>query len=156
MGDETLHSVLYQLFLEFMDGDFEMIRALVNALNEGNPGLNLGDDAIETLETAFRRLRDLLLAGKKYVKIVQFELIRLYELQQQLRSLSYFDVFGRLRLTLQLARLTLTIPMLIDNAMKAEFDALGAKGVNKGLLGDGVAKVIASLVTVLERGEQYV
>ncbi|RIA94642.1 hypothetical protein C1645_817692 [Glomus cerebriforme] len=156
MGDETLHSVLYQLFLEFMDGDFEMIRALVNALNEGNPGLNLGDDAIETLETAFRRMRDLLLAGKKYVKIVQFELIRLYELQQQLRSLSYFDVFGRLRLTLQLARLTLTIPMLIDSAMKAEFDALGNKGVNKGLLGDGVAKVISSLVTVLERGEHYV
>uniref|UniRef100_A0A1D1Y5N2 DnaJ subfamily C member 17 n=1 Tax=Anthurium amnicola TaxID=1678845 RepID=A0A1D1Y5N2_9ARAE len=155
-GDETLHSVLYQLFLEFMDGDFEMIRALVNALNESNPGLNLGDDAIETLEIAFRRMRDLLLAGKKYVKIVQFELIRLYEIQQQLRSLSYFDVFGRLRLTLQLTRLTLTIPMLIDNAMKSEYDALGAKGVNKGLLGDGMAKVISSLVTVLERGEQYV
>jgi hypothetical protein len=80
----------------------------------------------------------------------------LYELQQQLRSLSYFDVFGRLRLTLQLARLTMTIPMLIDNAMKAEFEALGTKGVNKGLLGDGVAKVISSLITVLERGEQYV
>jgi hypothetical protein len=82
-----------------MDGDFEMIRALVSeymnvnniftdektaglsivpynefflisraqiiafidALNEGNPGLNLGDDAIETLETAFRRMRDVLL-----------------------------------------------------------------------------------------------
>lgn len=156
MGDETLHSVLYQLFLEFMDGDFEMIRALVNALNEGNPGLNLGDDAIETLETAFRRMRDVLLAGKKYVKIVQFELIRLYELQQHLRTLSYFDVFGRLRVTMQLARITLTIPMLIDNAMKAEYDALGSKGINKGLLGDGMAKVIASLVTVLERGEQYV
>jgi len=155
MGDETLHSVLYQLFLEFMDGDFEMIRSIVNVLNENNPGLNLGDDAIETLEIAFRRMRDLLLAGKKYVKIVQFELIRLYELQQQLRSLSYFDVFGRLRVTLQLARLTLTIPMLIDNAMKAEFDA-GAKGANKGLLGDGVAKVVSSLITVLERGEQYV
>lgn len=68
-----------------MDGDFEMIRALVSeylywklitgrnykdanvtcliidALNENNPGLNLGDDAIETLEIAFRRMRDLLL-----------------------------------------------------------------------------------------------
>jgi len=155
MGDETLHGVLYQLFLEFMDGDFEMIRALVNALNEGNPGLNLGDDAIETLETAFRRMRELLLAGKKYVKVVQFELIRLYELQQQLRSLSYFDVFGRLRITMQLAKSTLTIPILVDNAMKEEFDTLGNKGINKGLLGDGMAKVITSLVAVLERGERY-
>ncbi|KAF0419884.1 DnaJ-domain-containing protein [Gigaspora margarita] len=156
-GDETLHGVLYQLFLEFMDGDFEMIRALVNALNEGNPGLNLGEDAIETLETAFRRMRELLLAGKKYVKIVQFELIRLYEIQQQLRALSYFDVFGRLRLTIQLARITLTIPLLIDNSMKAEFEHLNGKSsMNKGLFGDGMAKVITGLVTILDRGEKFV
>ncbi|CAJ0769403.1 23857_t:CDS:2 [Entrophospora sp. SA101] len=154
-GDDTLHGVLYQLFLEFMDGDFEMIRSLVNALNEGNPGLNLGEDAIETLETAFGRMREILLAGKKYVKIVQFELIRLYELQQQLRSLSYFDIFGRIRLTMQLARITLSIPMLIDSAMKSEFKQLGSKGINKGLLGDGLAKVISGLVNVLEKGEQY-
>ncbi|CAI2184761.1 16123_t:CDS:2, partial [Funneliformis geosporum] len=49
--------------------------------------VNLGDDAIETLETIFRRIRNVLLAGKKYVKIVQFERISLYELQQQLRQL---------------------------------------------------------------------
>ncbi|CAG8634893.1 1392_t:CDS:2, partial [Racocetra fulgida] len=109
-----------------------------------------GEDAIETLETAFRRMRELLLAGKKYVKIVQFELIRLYEIQQQLRSLSYFDVFGRLRLTIQLARITLTIPLLIDNSMKAEFEHLGGKsGMNKGLLGDSMAKVITGLVAIL-------
>ncbi|CAG8829446.1 21672_t:CDS:1, partial [Racocetra persica] len=92
--------------------------------------------------------------GKKYVKIVQFELIRLYEIQQQLRSLSYFDVFGRLRLTIQLARITLTIPLLIDNSMKAEFEHLGGKsGMNKGLLGDSMAKVITGLVAILGRGE---
>ncbi|CAG8556995.1 11944_t:CDS:2 [Ambispora gerdemannii] len=156
MGDETLHGVLYQLFLEFMDGDFEMIRALVNALNEGNPSLDLGDDAIENLEHAFRRMRELLLAGQKYIKIVQFELMRVYDLQQELRSLSYFDVFGRLRLTLQLARLTLSIPMLIDQAMKHEFAVNGGKGKYRGLLGDGMAKVLAGLVTLLERGEKFV
>jgi hypothetical protein len=51
--------------------------------------------------------------------IIRFELIRLYEIQHSLRQLSYFDVFGRLRLTLQLARVTLSIPMAIDQAMKA-------------------------------------
>ncbi|CAG8828709.1 8343_t:CDS:2, partial [Gigaspora rosea] len=95
---------------------------------------------------------ELLLAGKKYVKIVQFELIRLYEIQQQLRALSYFDVFGRLRLTIQLARITLTIPLLIDNSMKAEFEHLNGKsGMNKGLFGDAMAKVITGLVTILDR-----
>lgn len=57
-------------------------------------------------------------AGRRYVRVVHLELIRLYEIQQHLRSLSYFDVFGRLRLTLQLARVTLSIPMAIDQAMK--------------------------------------
>lgn len=117
-SDETLNGVLYSVFLEFLEGDFEMIRVLINALNEGNPGLDLGDDAVNNIEGAFRKLRELLLAGKKYLTIVRFELIRLYEIQHSLRQLSYFDVFGRLRLTLQLARVTLSIPMAIDQAMK--------------------------------------
>jgi len=156
MGDETLHGVLYQLFLEFMDGDFEMIRALVNALNEGNPNLNLGDDWIENMEHVFGRIRELLLAGKKYIKIVQYELITLYDIQQELRALSYFDVFGRLRLSLQLAKIFLKIPTLIDEAMKAEHEQTGAPGTKGGLLGDGMAKVIAGLVKVLENGEKFV
>ena len=117
-SDETLNGVLYSVFLEFLEGDFEMIRVLINALNEGNPGLDLGDDAVNNIEGAFRKLREILLAGKKYLTIIRFELIRLYEIQHSLRQLSYFDVFGRLRLTLQLARVTLSIPMAIDQAMK--------------------------------------
>ncbi|KAK0553550.1 hypothetical protein OC846_002471 [Tilletia horrida] len=121
-SDETLNSVLYSVFCEFMEGDFEMIRVLINALNEGNPGLNLGNDAADSLEGAFRRLRRMLLSGKKYLTIVRFELMRLYEIQHSLGQLSYFDVFGRLRLTLQLARVTLSIPMAIDQAMKEPSD----------------------------------
>lgn len=70
-------------------------------------------------------------AGKKYLTIIRFELIRLYEIQHSLRQLSYFDVFGRLRLTLQLARVTLSIPMAIDQAMKEpeeEEEAAGEEG----------------------------
>ena len=66
-----------------------------------------------------------LAAGKKYLSIIRFELIRLYEIQHSLRQLSYFDVFGRLRLTLQLARVTLSIPMAIDSAMKAPDESTG-------------------------------
>ncbi|GAA99971.1 uncharacterized protein L969DRAFT_19559 [Mixia osmundae IAM 14324] len=121
-GDETLHGVLHTMFGEFMEGDFEMIRVLVNALNEGNPGLNLGEEAVENLEGAFRKIREMLLAGQKYLRIVKFEFIRLYEIQHSLRQLSYFNVLGRLRLTLQLARVTLSIPMAIDKAMKEDDD----------------------------------
>lgn len=119
-SEETLNGVLYSVFCEFLEGDFEMIRVLVNALNESNPGLDLGDEAVDSIEGAFKKLREMLLAGKKYLTIIRFELIRLYEIQHSLRQLSYFDVFGRLRLTLQLARVTLSIPMAIDQAMKGQ------------------------------------
>lgn len=59
----------------------------------------------------------LLTASSKHYRIIKFELIKLYEIQHDLRQLSYFDVFGRLRLSLQLARVTLSIPMVIDKAM---------------------------------------
>lgn len=118
LGDDTLNGVLYSVFCEFMEGDFEMIRVLVNALNEGNPSMNLGDEAVDSIEGAFKRLRDILLAGKRYLSVIRFELIRLYEIQHSLRQLSYFNLTGRLKLTLQLARVTINIPLAIDQAMK--------------------------------------
>lgn len=60
-GEETLNSVLYSVFCEFLDGDFQMIRVLVNALNESNPGLNLGDDAVDNIEGAFAKLREMMM-----------------------------------------------------------------------------------------------
>lgn len=118
LADDTLNGVLYSVFCEFMEGDFEMIRVMVNALNEGNPSMNLGDDAVDSIEGAFRKLREAMLAGRRYLSIIKFELIRLYEIQQSLRQLSYFNITGRLKLTLQLARVTINIPLAIDQAMK--------------------------------------
>lgn len=121
---------------------------VADALNEGNPGLNLGDEAIDNLEGAFRKVRETLLgefflsllpslywytmlaiyctkiysplAGQKYLRLLRFEIIRLYEIQHSLRSLSYLDFIGRLRLTLALTRVTLEIPMVLDKAMREE------------------------------------
>ena len=98
-------------------------------------------------------------AGAKHFRIVKFELIRLYEIQHDLRQLSYFDVFGRLRLSLQLARVTLSIPMAIDKAMREddEYNYDGSTGyvdegdadlrknvqvVKRGLLGPRIASVL--------------
>ncbi|KAG0662771.1 hypothetical protein C6P46_003084 [Rhodotorula mucilaginosa] len=122
-ADETLNGVLRNVISEFLSGDFEMIRVFVTALNEGNPGLNVGDDTVESIEGVFRRLREALLAGQRYLRLIKFELIRLYEIQHSLQSLSYFDVYGRLRLTLALTRVTLEIPMVLDRAMRDELPA---------------------------------
>lgn len=70
-------------------------------------------------------------ASQKYYGIVQFELLRLYELQEEIRNLSYFDVWRRMKLSVILAKVLLQIPLTINNAMKEEegsFDGGGLLG----------------------------
>ncbi|EPQ26964.1 uncharacterized protein PFL1_05599 [Pseudozyma flocculosa PF-1] len=125
-GDETLNNVLYTIMCEFLEGDFDKLKALIQAMNRGDNGVQVDSDAF------LRKIHDKLLAGRRYLRVVHLELIRLYEIQQHLRSLSYLDVFGRLRLTIQLARVTLSIPMAIDQAMKTSGD-----GHEEGASGPG-------------------
>lgn len=68
VNEETLNGVLYSVFCEFMEGDFEMVRVMINALNEGNPGLDLGDDAVENLEGAFRKMRAVVMGAFGFSK----------------------------------------------------------------------------------------
>jgi len=165
------------VFCDFMEGDFQMLRTFLRAMNDINPALNVRDDTIESLVNTFVRLREILLTGQKYVRIVHFELIRLYEIQHSLRQLSYFDVCGRLRLTLQLARVTLSLPCAIDQALLAEAEEEDrARGLNerdtnvpasavtdgeqsttkrrRGILHPRVNSMLISVCGVLEFGER--
>ncbi|GAA5872006.1 hypothetical protein JCM16303_000943 [Sporobolomyces ruberrimus] len=125
-ADETLNGVLRSVINEFLHGDFEMIRVFVTALNEGSPGLNLGEEAIDNLEGAFRRAREVLLAGQKYALLLKFSLIRMYEIQISLRRLSYFDLYGRLRLTMELMRCMVEVPLILDKAMREDLASTGS------------------------------
>jgi len=95
-----------------------MIRTFLRAMGEVNAKMSMGDETIEGLLGSLMRLREVLLAGQKYIRIVRFELIRMYEIQHNLRALPYLDVRGRLRLTFQLARVTLNLPVVVDLAMR--------------------------------------
>ncbi|KAF8322551.1 DnaJ-domain-containing protein [Clavulina sp. PMI_390] len=119
-ADETLSGVLLGVFLDFMEGDFQMLRTFLRAMNEVNPALNISDETIENLVGTFVRLREVLLTTQKYIRILHIELIQLHEIQHNLRALSYLDVFGRLRLTLRLARCTLALPCVVDAVMIRE------------------------------------
>ncbi|KAL1914952.1 uncharacterized protein VTP21DRAFT_7868 [Calcarisporiella thermophila] len=121
-GEDTLNHVLHQIFNEFMEGDFEIIREFIYTLNRHSPGLNLGEDGIELLEAALRRLRELLLVGQKYMNIVRFEVIRIYDLQQELRGLSYFNLLGRFRISVQITRIFLAIPLVIHKEWATEIE----------------------------------
>lgn len=42
---------------------------------------------------------------------IRDDLLNLYELQQQLRSLSYFNVVGRIRLSMEICKIMLTMTL---------------------------------------------
>ncbi|KAG9078977.1 hypothetical protein FS749_008961 [Ceratobasidium sp. UAMH 11750] len=94
---------------------------LIGSLNEANPALGLGEDKAEALLHALVNLRDVIISGQQHLRLIKFELMRLYEIQHALRQLSYFDIPGRLKLTMQLARLTIALPVNLDKAIMASF-----------------------------------
>ncbi|KAF9921349.1 hypothetical protein FBU30_008648 [Linnemannia zychae] len=171
-GDETLQSVLSQVFFEFMDGDFEVIRNMINTMNNTAGGVRLGDDVINVIEEMFLRLRFVLHGCKKYMTLVHDQVQQLSEIHHSMRSLAYLDVLGRFRLTLKLSKVMLTIPMIIQDEMRREMavaaaleggseqDDANAKK-NAGIVGtvflnDRVETVLKKVVSAIETGERWV
>ncbi|KAK3830889.1 MAG: hypothetical protein JOS17DRAFT_829199 [Linnemannia elongata] len=171
-SDETLQSVLSQVFFEFMDGDFEVIRNMINTMNNTAGGVRLGDDVIGVIEEMFLRLRFVLHGCKKYMTLVHDQVQQLGEIHHSMRSLAYLDVLGRFRLTLKLSKVMLTIPMIIQDEMKREMavaaalegaseqDDANAKK-NAGIVGtvflnDRVETVLKKVVSAIETGERWV
>ncbi|KAK3812911.1 MAG: hypothetical protein J3Q66DRAFT_346930 [Benniella sp.] len=171
-SDETLQSVLSQVFFEFMDGDFEVIRNMINTMNNTAGGVRLGDDVIGVIEEMFLRLRFVLHGCKKYMTLVHDQVQQLSEIHHSMKSLAYLDVLGRFRLTLKLSKVMLTIPMIIQDEMKREIavaaaleggseqeDANAKK--NAGIVGtvflnDRVETVLKKVVSAIETGERWV
>ncbi len=116
-ADATLQDVLFTVYVEFFEGDFTSVKALLKVLADSGLG-TYSDANISSIEAKFRTLSRLMRATRRYSRVLLNEMSRLYEIQQDLRGLSYFDIPGRLRLTLQLARVTLSIPLAIDQALQ--------------------------------------
>ncbi|KAF9388779.1 hypothetical protein CPB97_000388 [Podila verticillata] len=169
-SDETLQSVLSQVFFEFMDGDFEVIRNMINTMNNTAGGVRLGDDVIGVIEEMFLRLRFVLHGCKKYMTLVHDQVQQLSEIHHSMRSLAYLDVLGRFRLTLKLSKVMLTIPMIIQDEMRREMAVAAAleggsdqeeQKKNAGIVGtvflnDRVETVLKKVVSAIETGERWV
>lgn len=93
-------------------------------------------------------------ASQKYYGIVQFELLRLYELQDEIRSLSYFDVWRRIKLSITIAKVLIQIPLTINSAIKNE-DQLEGKYGKGGLLGLQVEYGLEKAISLFESRESY-
>lgn len=158
-GEQTFRGAVASLLYEFMNGDFALVKTLLQALNKRYPNL-ITEEAITGIEHSWTRVRELILTTRSYALLISIELGRIYRVQKKLRSLGYLDVIGRMRMSAQLVKVTLAVPMRVDRALRqkahrerrakqAGWDAVGLEpGSDKegGILNEKVFKVLEFIV----------
>ncbi|KAG5341575.1 hypothetical protein C0989_009277 [Termitomyces sp. Mn162] len=115
-ADETFRGVIFGVFNDFLDGDLETC-ASTEAINDVNPSIKLGDDGIDSVLSTLEAIRERALTCRTCIYALHAELMRLLEVQHAFRQLSYFDIMGRSRLTIQLTRITLSLPIALERAL---------------------------------------
>ena len=83
------------------------------------------------------------------------ECVRLIEVQHAFRQLSYFDLRHRSRLTLELTRIAITLPLALEQAIQQQKRELSGdlEGDNV-LLNRRLRRILQGSAIVLERLEQ--
>ncbi|KAI9848096.1 MAG: hypothetical protein M1837_001198 [Sclerophora amabilis] len=121
--ERTFHDAVCLLYQEFMNGDFGHIRRALESLNRQYPNL-ISHWVIEVVLRSFVKIQEVLQSSKAYSLLMCIELGRIGRVTKGFNELRYTDVVGCLRLTIQLARVTLALPMRFDRALrlKAEKD----------------------------------
>ncbi|EPQ54299.1 DnaJ-domain-containing protein [Gloeophyllum trabeum ATCC 11539] len=154
-SEQTFRGVVIGVFNDFLDGDLEMVRTLLRSVNDINPSLRLGEETVNAVLSTLHNIRERALTCRTCILALHAELGHLLEVQHAFRQLSYFDLMGRSRLTVQLARITLSMPMAIERAIQEQALLSGADIKNeKALIPRPVGAVIRSVVLVLERLER--
>ncbi|KAH7873348.1 hypothetical protein F5879DRAFT_745619 [Lentinula edodes] len=125
-AEETFQGVVIGIFNDFLDGDLEVIRTLLKAISDFNPSLTLGDDGINSVLAILHTIRERALTCRTCIFALHAELSRLLEVQQEMRQLSCFDIFGRSRLTIQLTRITLSLPFVLEKALEEQHSIYGS------------------------------
>ncbi|OBZ72676.1 hypothetical protein A0H81_07496 [Grifola frondosa] len=123
-----------------------------------NPSLRLGEDGINAVLLTLHSIRDRALTCRTCILALHMELTRLLEAQRAFRQLSYFDIRRRSCLTLQIARLTVGLPIALERALqRRQVEDMGcdvAGDDRTAILNRRVYSLLRSLVAVLERMER--
>lgn len=78
--------------------------------------------------------------------------MRLYELQEEIKSLSYLDVWRRIKLFITVAKVLFQIPLKMNRAIQRE-DQFAGKYENDGLLGLQIEYELQNAVKIFELEE---
>jgi hypothetical protein len=136
--ETTFRGAVLSILHEFLAGDFQLVRRLLGALGRQYPNL-VNDEVVNSLERSFARMRELVLTTQTYALLLSIELGRLHRVQKRLMDLGYLDVVGRMRVGMQLVRVTLAIPVRVDRALRRREE-------ESRLLNERVAKVLEFIV----------
>ncbi|KAJ6513413.1 DnaJ domain-containing protein [Mycena sanguinolenta] len=161
-ADNTFRSIVLSVFDDFLEGDLEMIRSLLKSITDINPSLSMGEEGINSVLNSLQRLRERALTCRTCIYALHAELTRLLELQHSFRQLSYFDLLGRTRITIQLTRITLSLPIALEKAIaeqninyghNSDADAQSANHNADAILPRQVTLLIRGVDVVLEHME---
>ncbi|PPQ91024.1 hypothetical protein CVT25_013949 [Psilocybe cyanescens] len=157
-AEDTFRGVVLGAFNDFLDGDLEVIRTLLKAINDINPSIKLGEDGINSVLVTLQAIRERALTCRTCIYALHTEVSRLLEVQNAFRELSYFDLMGRSRLTIQLTRITLSLPIALEKALQDqqafEYDDDGNEKAKERIFPRQVTLLIKGVDIALARMEK--
>ncbi|KAF8349017.1 hypothetical protein F5887DRAFT_1059940 [Amanita rubescens] len=153
-AEDTLRGVVLAAFNDFLEGDLEIVRTLLKAVHDTNPSLGLGEDGISSIMEALRAIRERALTCRTCICALHAEITRLLEIKNAFQKLSYFDIMSRSRLTIQLARITVTLPISLENALRGQENKNTSQETGKTLFPRQLKFLIHGVDLVLERMER--
>jgi hypothetical protein len=86
--------------------------------------------------------------------------MKLYELQHELRTLSYFSLWRRMQLSITICKVLLQLPIIINAESKQrqlleDADRTKKKADEGGILNQKIESALQMAVGLLETGEKY-
>src|SRR3954463_9168798 len=74
-GEQTFRGAVEAILKEFIEGDFALVRKLLESLNKTYPTL-VSEDVIGAIERSFFRIRELVITTRTYAFLISIELGR--------------------------------------------------------------------------------
>ncbi|KAI0028964.1 DnaJ-domain-containing protein [Vararia minispora EC-137] len=119
-AEDTLQGAVLGMFNDFLDGDMEVVQTLLRAMANLNPSLSLNDEGIDSILLTLRVIRERLLTCRALSHAVVATISHLAETQHSLAQLPLFSIRPRARLSIRLARITLALPLALEDVLWTE------------------------------------
>ncbi|QSZ28767.1 hypothetical protein DSL72_003272 [Monilinia vaccinii-corymbosi] len=116
-SDNLFRTTVSSLIHDFLTGDFITIRSLLSSLNSQYPHL-INTDVTSSIETAFIKVRELVMRGRIWALLIYIEMGRIWRVQQRLRGLRRWDLVEQARMLVFLVRVVVAVPVRVDRALR--------------------------------------